>query len=165
MLNRFLFDQCLPAFESSASFPFTEGNQPYSSVSIQVMLMRIDVRRTAASMAVALVMAGCGPFRHGNYPEASVVFHNQSTDQADVYAISSGGEPVRIGTVFAGRTDRLTVPQSATGASNRVNVMARIFGLGRVITTGPVTLAPGETMDVTLSSDEKILSVLPSRGN
>jgi hypothetical protein len=30
--------------------------------------------------------------------------------------------------------------------------------------TGPFTIIPGEPMDVTLTMDEKILSVLPARG-
>ena len=126
--------------------------------------MRIEVRRIMVAAAAALALAGCGPFHHSNIPESVVVFRNQSPDQADVYAIGSGGDPVRIGTVFAGRTETLRVPPSITGASSRVNVVARIFASQHVVVTGPFTLLPGDSMDVTLTSDEKILSVLPSRG-
>jgi hypothetical protein len=125
--------------------------------------MRLAFRRTLAALAVSLLVVGCGPVHHGSQPESVVVFHNQSTDQADVYALGSGGDPIRIGTVFAGRTDTLRVPATAT-AANRVNVIARIFGNGRVVVTGPFSLGPGDSMDVTLTSDEKMLSVLPSRG-
>jgi len=125
--------------------------------------MRIEVRRAIAWFGVAFAVAGCGPFRRSNQPDAVVVFHNQSIDQADVYALGSGGDPLRIGTVFGGRTETLRVPASVLGGGNRANVIARIFPTGRVVATGAFTLAPGEPMDVTLTSDEKVLSVLPSR--
>ena len=92
-----------------------------------------------------------------------MVFKNEATDQADVYALGPGGEPTRIGTVFAGRTDTLRVPVSVTGGTNRVNIIARIFPSSRAVLSGPFTLAPGDTMIVTLPSDEKLLAVLPAR--
>lgn len=125
--------------------------------------MRTQIRRAVVAAAAALALAGCGPFHRGSQPESVVVFRNQSPDQADVYAIGSGGDPIRIGTVFAGRTETLRVPSSITGGSSRVNVVARIFATGRLVVTGPFTLMPGDSMDVTLTADEKILSVLPSR--
>ena len=125
--------------------------------------MRMEIRRAVVAAAAALALAGCGPFHRGSQPESMVVFRNQSPDQADVYAIGSGGNPIRIGTVFSGRTETLRVPSSITGASSRVNIVARIFASGRLVVTGPFTLMPGDSMDVTLTSDEKILSVLPSR--
>lgn len=125
--------------------------------------MRIQIRRAVVAVAAASALAGCGPFHRGNEPQSVIVFRNQSPDQADVYAIGSGGDPIRIGTVFAGRTETLRVPTSVTGGSSRVNIVARIFASGRLVVTGPFTLMPGDSMDVTLTSDEKILSVLPSR--
>jgi hypothetical protein len=125
--------------------------------------MRIQIRRAAVVVAAAMALTSCGPFHRGSQPESVVVFRNQSPDQADVYAIGSGGDPIRIGTVFAGRTETLRVPSAITGASSRVNVVARIFPTGRVVVTGPFTLMPGDSMDVTLTGDQKILSVLPSR--
>ncbi|HEY2855528.1 MAG TPA: hypothetical protein VGJ18_21985 [Gemmatimonadaceae bacterium] len=124
--------------------------------------MRIDVRRAVTTIITALLLTACGPFHRGGAPQPAIVFHNDSTDQADVYAIGSGGDPIRIGTVFAGRTETLTVPFSVSGGANRVNVIARIFASGHVVATGPFTITPGQTMDVRLTSDEKILSVLPS---
>lgn len=125
--------------------------------------MRIQMRRAVVAVAAALALPGCGPFHSGSQPESVIVFRNQSPDQADVYAIGSGGDPIRIGTVFAGRTETLRVPSPVTGASSRVNIVARIFASGRLVVTGPFTLMPGDSMDVTLAIDEKILSVLPSR--
>jgi len=123
-----------------------------------------QIRRALVVVAAVMALTSCGPFHRGNQPESVVVFRNDSPDQADVYAIGSGGDPVRIGTVFASRTETLRVPAAITGASSRVNVVARIFPTGRVVVTGPFTLMPGDAMNVTLTSDEKILSVLPARG-
>lgn len=127
--------------------------------------MRTRIRLFVVLLTSALSVAACGPFRHGTgEPDAVVVFHNQSPDQADVFALGPGGDPVRIGTVFAGRTESLRLPQSVTGGANRVNVIARVFPTGRVVASGPFSVGPGDSMDVTLTSDEKMLSVLPSRG-
>lgn len=126
--------------------------------------MRYQLRRVALLAAIAISAAACGPFRRGGPPDGVVVFKNESTDQADVYAIGAGGEPVRIGTVFAGRTENLRVPQGISGGSDRVNIIARIFASPRTVASGPFTLAPGDSMVVTLSSDEKMLSVLPPKG-
>lgn len=123
--------------------------------------MRIKVRRGIALAVALVVTAACGPFHRGAEPESVVVFHNESTDQADVYALAAGGDPTRIGTVFPGKTETLRVPQTITGGANRLNVIARIFPGGRVVSSGPFSIYPGDTMVVTLSSDEKILSVLP----
>jgi hypothetical protein len=127
--------------------------------------MRCLVRHSIALAAATFSLAACGPFRHGaSQPEAVVVFHNQSPDQADVFALGSGGDPIRIGTVFGGKTESLRVPETVTGGANRVNVIARVFPTGRVVSTGPFSVGPGGSMDVTLTSDEKMMSVLPSRG-
>lgn len=122
------------------------------------------LRRVVVLGAAAAAAAACGPFRHGGPPDPVLVFINQSTDQADVFALGSGGEPVRIGTVFAGRTENLAVPQSLVGGAQRVNIIARIFATPRAVATGAFSIAPGDTMNVTLSADEKILSVLPPKG-
>ena len=124
--------------------------------------MRIEVRRSIAVIVALVASAACGPFHRGATPAAVVVFHNQSTDQADVYALGPGGDPTRIGTVFAGKTETLRVNDAIIGGANRVNVIARIFPSGRVVASGPFSLGPGDSMDLTLSSDEKMLSVLPS---
>jgi hypothetical protein len=108
-------------------------------------------------------MAGCGPFHRGGQPDPEILFHNQSIDQADVYAMGPGGDPIRIGTVFGQKTDRLKVPLSVAGASDRVNIIARVFPSSRVVASGPFTIAPGGMMDVTLPSEENMLAVLPAR--
>jgi hypothetical protein len=108
--------------------------------------------------------AACGPFHRGSQPDSVVVFHNQSSDQADVYAIGSGGQAIRVGTVFAQRTETLRIPISVTGGAERVNIIARIFASSRIVASGPFSLGPGDSMDVTLTPEENMLAVLPSRG-
>ena len=125
--------------------------------------MRFSLRAPVVA-AVGLVLGGCGPLHRVDRPDATVVFHNESIDQADVYALGSGGDAMRIGTVFGGRTETLRVPASAMGGSQNVNIVVRIFPGGRVVASGPFGLAPGESMNVTLTGDEKMLSVLPIRG-
>jgi hypothetical protein len=110
----------------------------------------------------ALAIAACGPFHRAGPPDPIVVFNNQSVDQADVYAVGTGGDPVRIGTVFGGRRDSLHVRMSAVGGSGSVNIIARIFASSRAPRTGSFALSPGEIVEVTLSPDGKILSVLPA---
>ena len=125
--------------------------------------MQSNFRRIAVLAAVAISTVACGPFRRGGPPDPVVLFTNESPDQADVYAIGSGGAAARIGTIFAGRSEPLRVPPSVTGGANRINIVARIFPGMRAVVSGPFTLSPGDTMRVGLSADEKLLSVLPPR--
>jgi hypothetical protein len=106
--------------------------------------------------------AACGPMRRGPAP-ARIIFSNESLDEAAVYAVSSSGSQTRIGTVMSGRTDTLRVPTGALGGDNSTNIVARILARSRTPSTGRVTLNPGDVVQVTLSSDERILSVLPAR--
>ena|SRR5689334_1881979 len=120
--------------------------------------------RRLIPMALVLgLAAACGPLRKGGPAPARVIFSNQSLDQADVYAVSSGGAQTRIGTVMAGRTDTLRIPSSAMGADYSTNIVARILARSRTPSTGRFALNPGDLVTVTLSSDERILSVLPAR--
>jgi hypothetical protein len=126
--------------------------------------MRSVLHRIPAwALVSAVTLAGCGPFHRGGQPEPEILFHNQSIDQADVYAMGPGGDPVRIGTVLGEKTNRLKVPLSIAGASDRVNIIARVFPSSRVVASGPFTLNPGGVMDVTMPSEENMLAVLPAR--
>ena len=117
----------------------------------------------AWALVAAVALAGCGPFHRGGQPEPEILFHNQSIDQADVYAIGPGGDPIRIGTVMGEKTDRLRVPLSVVGGTDRVNILARVFPSSRIIVSGPFTLTAGGLMSVTMPSDENMLAVLPDR--
>ena len=125
--------------------------------------MRSLLRRIPAwaLLSSAVTLAGCGPFHRGAQPQTEILFHNQSIDQADVYAMGPGGDPIRIGTVFGQKTDRLKVPDIS--ASDRVNIIVRVFPTSRIVASGPFTLLPGGVMDVTLPSEENMLAVLPAR--
>jgi hypothetical protein len=116
-----------------------------------------------ALLSAATTLAGCGPFHRGAQPDSEILFRNQSIDQADVYAVGPGGDPVRIGTVFGQKSDRLKVPFAIAGASDRVNIIVRVFPSSRIVASGPFTLIPGGIMDVTLPTEENMLAVLPNR--
>src|SRR5580765_6418048 len=91
-------------------------------------------------LAALLTVAACGPFhRGGSTPDPLIVFMNDSPDQADVYAVSSGA-PVRIGTVPSGRREVLHVPQSVLGGSHSIEIIARIFASNRFARSGQITL-------------------------
>src|SRR5437762_12138333 len=89
-------------------------------------LMQSHVGRIAVLAAVVIPAIACGPFHRGGPPDAVVVFKNEATDQADVYALGPGGEPTRIGTVFAGRTDTLRVPTSVRRDQSRQHHRANL---------------------------------------
>jgi hypothetical protein len=125
--------------------------------------MHAALRRCIAWAGVVM-LAACGPFHHSSQADSVIVFRNQSSDQADVFALSEGGAAIRIGTVFPLRTETLRVPTSALGGSYRVNIIARIFASSRIVASGAFSLGPGDSMDVTLPPEENILSALPSRG-
>ena len=118
------------------------------------------VRLPILAMLVALG-AACGPFHMGSDQSAKVIFVNESLDQADVYAAGPDGLAVRVGTVFAGRTDSLTVPATVVGQGGSVNFSARLLARSMVPRSGPVTVRAGDRIQVRLPSDETMLVVLP----
>jgi hypothetical protein len=117
-------------------------------------------------IVLAVVTAGaaaCAPFHKGSGPPpAYLYFTNESLDQADVYAVLPGNQPVRIGTVMAGRTDTLTVPSDIAVRGQNVNVVARLLAQNRVPSSGPLPIHPGDRLAVRLPVDQKMLVVLPT---
>jgi len=120
--------------------------------------------RRGATLAAIVAVSACGAFHRGGNTDAYVEFVNQANDQADVYAVPVAGDPVRIGTVFAGRTTQLTVPATAIGGDGTVNIVARIFAGNRAPRTGRISLSAGQSVQVTLPPEENTLSVLPATG-
>lgn len=116
--------------------------------------------------AVAIVgVAACNPFRHGaasTQAPALLYFTNESLDQADVFAVVSNGQAVRIGTVMPGRTDTLVVPRDIAARGSNVNVVARLFARSAAAQSGPVSIHPGDELQIRLPVDQKLLVVLPA---
>jgi hypothetical protein len=113
--------------------------------------------------ASLLAATSCGRFRPGgnDSPRAQVVFINESLDQADVYAVSSGGESIRMGTVMAGRTETLEVPSQFVSRGS-VNISARLLARSAVLRTGTLSISNGDRLQVRLPLSANVLSVLPA---
>lgn len=122
------------------------------------------LRLAAAGLAMAAATA-CGHFGLGgaDTQDALLVFDNQSLDQADVYAVTSGSALTRIGTVFPGRADTLRVPSSLVANGSGVNVVARLLARSYTPSSGILALHPGDIFQVTLSTDGRTLMGLPAR--
>jgi hypothetical protein len=117
-------------------------------------------------LALALLLVGsapaCGKFRRGvNAAPAVLVFSNESLDQAAVFVVVPGLQAARIGTVMAGRTERLTVPPDLVARGGSLNIVARLLARSARPSTGPVSLYPGEEYQVTLPPDARVLVFLP----
>jgi hypothetical protein len=99
----------------------------------------------------------------GNEPPepTTIEFRNESLAQADVFVVLSGSERRKLGTVFAGRTETLTIP-SELARRGSVNIVARLLARSRAPSTGSLALSPGARLSVRLPMDEKALYVLPA---
>ena len=115
------------------------------------------------SLFCGIAASACGPLHHMGPPDAVILFNNQSIEQADVYAVRSGADRYRIGTVLAGRKESLRVPSTLTIGASGVSIVARLLGSTRMPSTGTLTLISGDTIEVTLPSDLTLLTVLPAR--
>ena len=126
-----------------------------------LLLRRLSL---ALAMTTLTSVAACGHFMHNGSDEsgAQVIFVNQSLDQADVYVVTDAGVSQRIGTVFPGRTETLTVPSSIVSRGGTVNIAARMLARSGVARTGPITLSGGTQLQITLPTDERTLTVLPA---
>ena len=127
--------------------------------------MKSQLLSCIIAASIALAGVACGPFRADSNTapgRAIIYFTNESLDQADVYAISSGQLRTRIGTVMAGRTEALAIPNTVIGTGD-VNVVARLLARTGYIGTGPFTLQPGDEYAIRLASTASILTILPAR--
>jgi hypothetical protein len=120
------------------------------------------VRLFAAILIVGV--GACSPVRRGPaQPPAYLVFSNNSLTQADVFIVSPGSGSRRVGTVMSGQTDTLRVPADIAMRGGTVNIVARLLARNQVPQTGPVSIQPGETYEVRLATDGRLLSFLPAR--
>lgn len=91
----------------------------------------------------------------------TIEFKNESLAQADVFVSSASSGARRLGTVFAGRTETLTIPRDIV-MRGTINIAARLLARSRVPTTGSLAISPGTHLSVRLPLDEKALYVLPA---
>jgi hypothetical protein len=111
---------------------------------------------------IAVLTTACGPFHLGTRQRATVIFTNETTDQADIYATIADVQSVRLGTVLALRTDTLLVPENVTQqATGQTNIVARLLGHSFQPSTGRMSLSASDVIRVRLSSDGRNLFVTP----
>jgi hypothetical protein len=115
---------------------------------------------TLAVVAVTALVSACGPFHTGGQEPARLVFANESLDQATVYVVGPGRDFTRIGTIFAGQTDTLTVPADLA-VRGTLNIVARMLARPNLAQTGPVSMQPGAWYTATLPSTSNLISFLP----
>jgi hypothetical protein len=117
-------------------------------------------RNAAALLAILVCAAACGPFHRGPSQDGSVVFANESIDQADVYASGPDRNPIRIGTVGGNQTQTLTVPATIV-SQGQVNLFVRLLA-GGTVSSGLFPLHAGDAMRARLTADQRSLIVLPA---
>jgi hypothetical protein len=91
----------------------------------------------------------------------TIEFRNESLAQADVFVVVSGSDRRKLGTVFAGRTETLTIPRELANRGS-VTIVARLLARTHAPSTGSLALSPGTRLSVRLPMDEKALYVLPA---
>jgi uncharacterized lipoprotein YajG len=115
------------------------------------------------ALAAAAVLGGCARNQietDSTNPPAAVIFTNQSLTQSDLFAVVSGsGEQRKLGTVFAGRTETLRLPYEMAMRGN-LSLVARMLD-GGLLSSGMVTIRPGDTVHVELPLDHSMLMMLP----
>ena len=119
--------------------------------------------RQFAFVALSLASAACASAGHrSGQPAASLIFRNESPDQATVYVVAPGVERRRIGTVIPGQTETLTVPAHLAARGATLNIVATLLARGERPQTGPILIHPGDQYEVRLTSDLMFLSFLPA---
>jgi hypothetical protein len=68
----------------------------------------------------------------------------------------------RLGTVFAGRTETLTIPRDIA-IRGSINIAARLLARSGIPSTGSIAISPGTHLSIRLPLDEKALYVLPAQ--
>lgn len=107
-----------------------------------------------------LVLAACARAGMGSGESTIVDFRNESSEQAGVYVVGPAGEETRIGTVSAGMTQQLRVPDDFV-RRGAVSFYARLLARSERPSSGRVNMRPGDRMQITLPPSLGTLSVLP----
>src|SRR5687767_2810089 len=104
-------------------------------------------------LSLALLPLACGPLNRGSGQRAMIIFTNESIDQADVYAVISGSDAIRLGSVLPTRTDTLYVPRSVADRAGQTSIVARLLARTMQPSTGPLSLDSRDVIRVRLSPD------------
>jgi len=128
------------------------------------MFARQAARRGAALLMLATALAsGCSRNKNAQasgMEAAQIIFTNESLAQADVFAVVPGVDTRRIGTVFSGRTETLTLPGDLAMRGD-VRLVARLLA-GGTAGSGVIAVQPGGAVRVRLPLDQRTLVVLPA---
>ena len=115
-------------------------------------------------LSLLITTSACGAARGAPDPDQAYLhFSNESIEQADVYVVVPGTQAVRVGTVFAGRSETLKVPSTVVSRGGQVNIVARFLARPGTAQSGPIPLRRGERLEIRLPIDQKLLVVLPAR--
>jgi hypothetical protein len=121
----------------------------------------------AFALLAVIALSACHRNRTASEIEAAsnepttIEFKNESLAQADVFVASLSSGARRIGTVFSGRTETLTIPRDIANQGS-ISLVARLLARSRVLSSGSIAISPGTHLSVRLPLDEKALYVLPA---
>src|SRR3954470_15161012 len=107
--------------------------------SSEVLMLNSYRSMLVGSIALAGTVS-CGGFHSGAQPgegPTTVVFQNQSLEQADLYAIRRSAGALRLGTIMSGRTDTLQIADGTIPAGENVDFVARLLAKGSTPHSGP----------------------------
>jgi hypothetical protein len=129
--------------------------------------LSVVARRTVLAVSLVAASSACARVHHSEdeptepVEPAQIVFVNESLDQADIFASSQGGETIRIGTIQAGRTETLNVPQQFVSRGS-VIIVVRLLARSGILRTAPISIGAGDRFEVRLPINGTQLTVLPA---
>jgi hypothetical protein len=133
-----------------------------------ILLRSTSRSRQALALVALLALSACHRNRSAseiddaaNEP-TTIEFKNESLAQADVFVTAQGSGARRLGTVFAGRTETLTIPRDIA-IRGSINIAARLLARSGIPSTGSIAISPGTHLSIRLPLDEKALYVLPAQ--
>jgi hypothetical protein len=133
-----------------------------------ILSRRASRARHAFVLAALVALSACHRNRTAAEIDAAsnepttIEFKNESLAQADVFVTTPSTGARRIGTVFAGRTETLTIPKDIA-IRGTVIIAARLLARSAVPSTGSIAISPGTHLSIRLPLDERALYVLPAQ--
>ena len=132
------------------------------SISHPELVLRLFFHRLAAYAAAALLLTAVGCAHHQTVASsatdaATLVFANESPAQVEVWAVAPDVNTRRIGTVMAGETSTIRVPDDFV-SQGRVGFYAKVRGSTAMPITETYSFHQGEKLRVRLQRDARTLS-------